>query len=513
MSQNLTGYKIMRQRFNLSINQYLLAILIVGAVVLACTPLASTQNYHIVSFILLFVVSIISTFMGMGPVLLAASLSALVWNFFFIPPHFTFHIDRTVDILTFGLFFIIALTNAVLTTRIRRQEQLAREREQKTNALFQLTKQLSKSGGIEEVLRISREEIKNYFGLEPVFILQNGQNQLIDQRSKRINTEITPPELHVAEWCFANGHKAGAYTQETFASRYTYFPLTGTRLNPGVVAVRLDKSFPVDQNSFWDTFLAQISNALEREFLGELAQKVRLLDESGRLYKTLFNSISHELRIPVATIMGAADTLINSEGSGNIQTALGFEIFTASIRLNRLIENLLNMSRLESGHITLRLDWYDINDLINRVTDTLKDELKPFTIRIDIPDDMPLVILDFGLMEQVLYNLLYNATQYAPAATEIGIRTWHENEKCCIEISDQGPGFPEAELNHVFRKFYRADDKKTGGLGLGLSIVKGYIEAHKGTIHVENRESGGAVFTIRIPSRQPDMNQIPREDE
>ena len=449
----------------------------------------------------------------MGPVLLAASLSALVWNFFFIPPHFTFHIDSTLDILTFGLFFIIALTNAVLTTRIRNQEQLAREREKKTNALFQLTRQLSKSGGIEEVLQISEEEIQNNFSLEPVFLLQNGQNQLSGLRHSIKGKEITPLELYVAEWCFCNGRTAGAFTRETFASEYTYFPLTGTRLNPGVVAVKLYKSFPVEQNSFWDTFLAQISNALEREFLGELAQKVRLLDESGRLYKTLFNSISHELRIPVATIMGAADTLINAEGSENIQTELGYEIFTASIRLNRLIENLLNMSRLESGHITLRPDWHDMNDLINNVVNTLQDELKPFTVRIGIPDDMPLVKLDFGLMEQVLYNLLYNATQYAAAATEIEIRTWYQNEHCCIDIADQGPGFQESELNQVFRKFFRADNKKTGGLGLGLSIVKGFIEAHKGSIHVQNRKSGGAIFNIRIPSKQPDMNQIPVEDE
>jgi len=505
--------KSIRHAFNIRMNQYLLAIMIVGAVVLACTPLASTQNYHIVSFILLFVVSILSTFMGIGPVLLAASLSALVWNFFFIPPHFTFHIDSTLDILTFGLFFIIALTNAVLTTRIRKQEQLAREREKKTNALFQLTRQLSKSSGIAEVLQISEEEIKNNFTLEPVFILQNGQNQLSDPRYVRNGKDIPPLELHVAEWCFNNVRTAGAYTKETFASRFTYFPLTGTRLNPGVIAVKLDKSFPIDQNSFWDTFLAQISNALEREFLGELAQKVRLLDESGRLYKTLFNSISHELRIPVATIMGAADTLISAEGSEDIRTALGYEIFTASIRLNRLIENLLNMSRLESGHITLRLDWHDMNDLINSVANTLQDELKPFTIRIDIPDNMPLVRLDFGLMEQVMYNLMYNATQYAPAATEIEIRTWYDNEHCCIEIADQGPGFPVSELNHVFRKFYRGNEKKTGGLGLGLSIVKGFIEAHKGSIRVENRESGGAIFNIRIPSRPPDMKQITEENE
>lgn len=500
--------KLFTGTFKTTINHYVISIVAVGLSALLFTPLSNTENYHVVSFILLFVVSILSTFLNMGPVLVASTLSALVWNFFFIPPHFTFKIEKTEDVLIFGLFFIIALVNGILTTRVRRQEQIAREREKRTNALFQLTKELSKASGIDEVLKVAAGEIKNHFLLNSFFILQDGNNILRTTVHLQKEKKLTPAEYNVAEWVFKNGQKAGAHTSQLFGTEYTFFPLAGTRVNPGVLAVMLSESFADEQQSYWDTFVAQLSNALEREFLGELAQKVRFLGESDRLYKTLFNSISHELRILVATIMGASDSILNSENSADIQSALCTEIFMASLRLNRLIENLLNISRLESGRISVRLDWYDINDLFNNVVEDLKDELKPFFMKIKISEEMPLVKMDFGLMEQALYNLLFNATQYAPGASEIELSADFENNKMIIEVSDQGPGFPETDLKNVFKKFFRVNGSKTGGLGLGLSIVKGFVEAHGGSINVENRFGRGAKFTIRIPSEKPDIENL-----
>jgi len=225
-----------------------------------------------------------------------------------------------------------------------------------------------------------------------------------------------------------------------------------------------------------------------------------LLNESDKLYKTLFNSISHELRIPVATIMGASDSLLTTEHSGEIRKELASEIFKASKRLNRLIENLLNMSRLESGRISPRLDWCDIHDLINKVSESLQDELKPFHLHVVIPDDMPFVKIDFGLMEQVLYNLLYNATQYAPTSVNLRVKAFYDNGIMTIQVMDRGPGFPTNEISLIFNKFYRVEGSKAGGTGLGLSIAKGFTEAHKGTITVENRQNGGAKFTIKIPT-------------
>jgi two-component system sensor histidine kinase KdpD len=184
------------------------------------------------------------------------------------------------------------------------------------------------------------------------------------------------------------------------------------------------------------------------------------------------------------------------------------EIFKASARLNHLIENLLNMSRLESGKISIRPDWCDLNDLVNKVVRNLKQELEQFHLITIIPEDMPLVRIDFGLMEQVLYNLLLNSCQYAPASSEIRLETSYRNGSFLLQITDGGPGFSEDALLRVFDKFFRVDDSKAGGLGLGLSIVKGLVESHKGMVKVENLQGAGTKFTIEIPSDIPDMKEI-----
>lgn len=482
------------------ITHYILASLIIGMVAFICIPLSNTQNYHVVSFLLLFVVSVLSTFFGVGPVLLASTLSALVWNYFFIPPHNTFHIEKTEDILIFGLFFIIALVNGVLTTRVRKQEKLTRDREKNTNVLFQLTKELSKSSSIEEIIDVAAREIKRHFSIDPVFILQDGNGQLDFTGITGEITVLSEEDSDNVVRIFDQANRGGAAPPGPFSSGLSFYPLLGAKLNPGVVAVRRDSLLPDEQKYFWDTFITQISNALEREFLGKLAQKVRFLDESDRLYRTLFNSISHEFRIPVATIMGASDSILNAAALDNMQKALCNEIFTASLRLNRLVENLLNISRLESGHISVRVDWCDINDLLNKVTEGLREELKPFTFKVFIEEDMPLIKIDFGLMEQVLSNLLVNSTQYAPALAEIKLLSSYKNGSLILEVIDRGPGFPEADVKNVFKKFFRADGSKSGGLGLGLSIAKGFVEAHNGLIKAENMNGGGAKVTIEIPS-------------
>ncbi len=221
----------------------------------------------------------------------------------------------------------------------------------------------------------------------------------------------------------------------------------------GVIAVAQTKLFTQGEEQFWEAFLSQISGKFEREFLRNVAKNTFILNESDKLYKTLFNSISHELRIPVATIMGASDTLLAQIYSEETRHKLYAEINTASIRLNRLIENLLNMSRLESGRITPRPDWCDVHDLAHKITVNLEHELLPFKLAIVIPKDMPLVLIDFGLIEQVLHNLILNATQNAPEGTRIRLKFYYENDLLTIQVMDRGNGFPESELSSVFNKF------------------------------------------------------------
>ena len=493
---------------NFKVYQYFLAVLIIALTTLLCSPLSSPQSYHIVSFILLFVVALLAVFMRIGPVLLASTLSAVAWNYFFIPPYHTFNIDKTEDKFMFGSFFIIALLNGVLTNRIRRQEIMVREREDQTIALFQLTGELSKASGIDKVLEVAKIVFRNHFNAELFFILQDGSNNLINSGHLRAGIKMSNLDFDLVQQVFNNSRKTGKFTDSHPESDLTYYPLTGTRLNPGVVAFNIDKPVYGKKDAFWSTYFTQISNTLEREFLGELALKARILDESDRLYKTLFNLISHEFRIPLATIMGASDTLLTSQTSERNREDLYNEIFKASTRLNHLIENLLNMSRLESGKISLHPDWCDINDLINKVSQNLRQELEQFNLITIVPDDLPLVRLDFGLMEQALYNLLLNSCQYSPVSSDIRLNASYKKGNLILQVSDSGPGFPEEVLSKVFNKFFRVEDTRTGGLGLGLSIVKGIVESHKGTVKVENLKKGGAQFTLIIPSEIPDMNEL-----
>jgi two-component system sensor histidine kinase KdpD len=237
-------------------------------------------------------------------------------------------------------------------------------------------------------------------------------------------------------------------------------------------------------------------------------EQAMILAESDRLYKTLFTLISHEFRIPLAAIMGASDTLLNSQTNEKDKTALLTEILKASERLNHLIENLLNMSRLDSGKISLHTDWIDLNDLLNKVISTLSQQLAQFKFISSVPNDLPLVKLDFGLMERAVYNLILNACLYSPAGSAIMFRAEYGEGTIRIIVADEGPGFPPEALNKVFTKFFRVDSTRPGGLGLGLSIVKGIVEAHKGIVNVRNRPEGGAEFTISIPSEIPDLLKI-----
>jgi two-component system sensor histidine kinase KdpD len=505
-------YKVSIPPFTSNIRQYLITSLLV---ILSSTIFYLVKDfvgYQVVSFALLFLVSILALFYGTGPILLAASLSALIWDFFFIPPPFTLHIDKSVDVLMLIMFFIIALLNGILTSRVRRQEKKTRIREERTHALYQLTKELTTGSGLDEVSKIAVRYIQKYFNLDCAIILKNDANQLDNQVQYETNIKLSENELSIAAWVYKHSSKAGKYTDTLPSSDYTFYPLTGNNHSTGVIAVKHLKPFTQGEEQFWEAFLSQISGKYEREFLRDAAKKVYLLNESDKLYKTLFNSISHELRIPVATIIGATDILMMHSYPEETRRNLYTEINTASIRLNRLIENLLNMSRLESGRITPRLDWCDVHDLVTKVADNLKQELLPFKLSTVIPSDMPLVLIDFGLIEQVLNNLVLNATQNTMAGTNIRLKFFLDQGALTIQVMDRGKGFPSSELHSVFDKFYRGKDSKAGGTGLGLSIVKGYVEAHGGTVTAENRKNGGAIFTIKIPVKSSEMDKLNKQD-
>ncbi len=477
--------------------QYAISALIIFVSALICYPFSEHIGYQTVSLILLLIVALLPLRFGVGPVLLAAAMSAMLWNFLFIPPQFTFAIGLPQDILMFLAYFAIAAVTGTLTARIRAREKTVRQREAHSSALFALTKQLTVAKTQDEVADAAVKNISTFFSSDVAIFLSQPDGDIFTSAHRSSMYSVDEKEFSVAAWVYWNEKKAGKFTDTLPSSTATYYPISGPRYPLGVIGVKNknDKQFSIDQESLLQNFIAQIASTLEREQLNELAKRTVVYAESEKLYRTLFNSISHELRTPIAAIISASESLSHKN-----QKEFTEEIHTAADRLNRLVENLLDMTRLESGQLAPKLDWCDINDLFRASLQKLKKELEHHTVSINVPETMPFVKLDFGLMEQAFTNLLYNASLYTPADSTINLSAKMDEKNCIFTVSDNGPGFPTETLKHLFEKFYRVPGSKTGGTGLGLSIVKGFIEAHKGTITAANGNAGGAEFVVTIPT-------------
>lgn len=473
--------------------QYGVAVAAVTVASVLCRLFVAQAGYQSVSLVLLFTVAVLSLNLSTGPVLVSAMLSALVWNFFFIPPHFTFAITQPQDVLMFVAYFVVAAITGILTTRIRSREKLA-------SALYTLTKDLNKASSQDDVAHVAVKCLGDFFTADVVIYLSTLDGEI--NAASHPSSTIVPDqkEFSVASWAYWNEKKAGRFVDVLPFSRCTYYPVSGPRYPLAVIGVstKNNKTINREQEELLQNFIEQIASALEREQLNELAKRTVLYAESEKLHRTLFNSISHELRTPLSAIIGAAESL-----SRNYHPETASEIRQAADRLNRLVENLLDMSRLESGQLAPSLDWCDINDLFRASVHKLKDDLAGHTVSITVPQDMPLVQLDFVLMDQVLTNILYNAAVYTPFGSAIVLTASFEQQRCIITVSDNGPGIPSDSIDHLFHKFYRVPGSKTGGTGLGLSIAKGFVEAHKGTISVRNRVPNGTEFIISIPTAVP----------
>jgi two-component system sensor histidine kinase KdpD len=280
-------------------------------------------------------------------------------------------------------------------------------------------------------------------------------------------------------------------------------PLLAGERAVGVLSLRFRDPAPLaaDQRDLLDAFVRQIALVLDRQRLRDAEQQAKLVAESERLSKTLLNSISHEIRTPIAAITSAASSLSEAlpTGAAGVARTMVGEIQEAARRLNRLVGNLLSMTRLESGHVKVKLDWCDVADLVQVTVKELHKDLAQHKVTIGIVPNPPLVRMDFVLMQQALANLLLNAAVHTPPGTAVQVNAAVEADKLVLTVADNGPGLPPDALPLIFDKFYRAPAAPAGGTGLGLAIVKGFVEAQGGKVNAENRPGGGAVFTIRLP--------------
>ncbi len=481
--------------------QYLLAVGVVAAVTLTAFVFTPLVGAHATALVFLLAVVLLALIVERGPTLVAAALSAVCWEFFFLPPIYAFSITHFEDAMLFGMYFVVALVLGQLTARIRAQEEAERRREGRATALYLLTRELNKAPNLDQLVQKAVQQMGSTFEAQVAVLLPDSHNRL---RAHSAGTfQLTESDQEVPAWVVQHCQPAGRFTDNLRDAEALYLPLATTSGPVAVIGLHLRQAFAltIQQQALLEAFLQQIALSVDRLRLNEISEKAKLLSESERLSKTLLDSMSHEIRTPIAAIQSATGNLAERPELplSAFQREMIAEIEEATKRLNRLVGNVLEMSRLESGTIRPRLNECDVRELVHVAVAETEKQLERHKVTVLLASGLPLVRMDFVLMQQVLTNLLSNAASHTPSGTEIVVSARVQVETLVVAVADRGPGIPAESLGRVFDKFYRAPNAPTGGTGLGLSLVKGFVEAHGGQVKAENCSVGGALFTICLP--------------
>jgi two-component system sensor histidine kinase KdpD len=458
-------------------------------------------GYQSLALVYLLSVVVLAMFVGRGPTLVAATATALLWNFLFVPPLFTLRISGSTDVMLFLTYFVVALAMGHLAARLRSEQAAERRREQRATALYLLTRELAQASDFADLLAIVIREVGKAAETEVALSLPEEGPEGTLTFYFASTWPMTEKEKSVATWAFLHRQPAGRNTDTLPSAEGLHLPLMAGERALGVLSLRFRGSAPLttERRDLLESFVRQIGLVLDRQRLRDAEQQAKLVAESERLSKALLNSISHEIRTPIAAITSAASSLSEAGGGTVFQEAMVEEIQEAARRLNRLVGNLLDIARLETGHVKPKLDWCDVADLVQATLKDLEGELAGHPVSIELSPGLPLVKMDFVLMQQVLANLLLNATVHTQPGTPIQISAAAEPGALVLAVADRGRGLAAAALPFIFDKFYRGPSVPAGGTGLGLAIVKGFVEAQGGQVIAENRPGGGAVFSMRLP--------------
>jgi two-component system sensor histidine kinase KdpD len=465
--------------------QYLAVAGAVGLTTGAAFLFTPIVGAHATALVFLLTVVVISLFVDRGPALFAAALSALSWDYFFLAPVFAFEIHNFEDDMLFAMYFIVALALGQLTTRIKRQQEQEKERETRATALYLLTRELSEARTLEEILARATTQIEATFQPSAKIVLRVAPNQMA-------------PTVPAVEQ-----------------------PLLRAPLSNGVetldVVILNPEGFPgvsSPQRLLLESFAQQIALALDRLRLRELSERTRLLTESERLSKTLLDSMSHELRTPIAAIKSATETLLElrKPGSSDLQDQMIAEIGEATERLDHVVGNALELNRLESGAVKPIMNECDPAELVHLCCAELEGRLARHRLTVNVASNLPIMKMDFVLTRSAVSNLLANAAAHTPLGTPVEVSARVEGSRLLITVADKGPGIDGHVLPRIFGKFVRAPNAPVGGAGLGLSLVKGFIEAQGGSVSGHNQPGGGALFTILLPlRREPEASVTPNK--
>jgi two-component system sensor histidine kinase KdpD len=460
--------------------------------------------FELADLIMVYLLGIVVIAMrhGRAPSLLASVLSVAALDFFFVPPYFTFAVSDIRHLFTFAVMLVVGLVISGLTARIRAQASAAREREQRTRALYAMSRELASTRGVDELLTIAIRHISEVFRSQVVVVLPDAGGRLTLWQGSEY--AMDPSELGVSRWVYEHRKLAGLGTTTLPGASALYLPLIGSRGPVGVLGLK-----PSDRHSLeapeqlhqLETFANQTALALERALLADESEDTRVRMETERLRNSLLSSVSHDLRTPLAAITGGVSAILkNGPGLDEVERReLLQSVRDEAERLNRLVQNLLEMTRLESGTLELRKEWHPLEEVVGAALHRLGPRLAGRRVNTRVPPDLPLVAIDDVLIEQVLVNLLDNALKYTPSGSPINILATATDRAVTVEVADRGPGLPPGQEAKVFEKFYRAEPVDGRGTGLGLAICQGIVRAHGGRIWAQNLPEGGVAFLFSLP--------------
>jgi two-component system sensor histidine kinase KdpD len=486
--------------------RYLWATLACVAVTLLSIPLAERfDRSNIVAIFILSVVLVAVRF-GRGAAALAAVLSVLSFDFFFVPPRFSFAVSDVQYILTFIIMLAVGLITGQLTAGLRFQARVAGHREERAGSLYEIARDLSAAVQIDQVVRISDESIERTFRASAALLLPNAAGQLA-VTSSRPKAALTV-DIGIAQWAFDKGQPAGFGTDTLPGTEVLYVPLRAPTRARGVLAVKARNRRLLripEQRQLLDTFAALIAIALERVHYVEVAQDAVVRMESERLRNSLLAALSHDLRTPLTVLVGLAESLALTKPPLSAEQLESTEaIQDEARRMSTLVSNLLDMARIESGEVKLNLQWQPLEEVVGSALNATREMLKHHLVEVHLPRDLPLIHIDALLIERVLVNLLENASKYTPSGSKITMAAEIVGDQLSVSVSDNGPGLGAGREEAIFQKFTRGErESATPGVGLGLAICRAIVESHQGRIVASHRPGGGARFTFTLPLGHP----------
>ncbi len=492
---------------------YRLALLIVVGMTVLNAGLSFFLAPANLVMVYLMGVMAVAWYAGRGPSVLASILSVVVFDFFFVPPRLTFSVSDYQYILTFAVMLAVGLVISELTSRLRKQTEASRLRERRTASLYELSRELASNRGTDSLLQVAVRYISEVFESQVITLLPNEQGRLVVRTGWPVAFSIDPKEQAVAQWVYDLGQIAGKGTDTLPASETLYVPMMATGQAVGALGVRPKdprRLLIPDQLHLLETFAHQTGLAIENDRLAEEQHRTKAQVETERLRNVILSSIPHDLRTPLAAITGSATSLLESGQTLNpvIWKELVQNIYDEAERLSSVVNNVLDLTKLESGTMAIRKELLPIEEVVGSALTRLEQRLAGRPVKTQIAPGLPMVPMDALLIEQVIMNLLDNSLKYTPEGTPIDLSVAVEGPVVAMEFADRGPGLPGDDPERLFEKFYRGDQKGRQGFGLGLTICRGIIEAHGGTMTALNRPGGGAVFRFSLPLSANNAEQL-----